>query len=113
VKIRRGIGVILVVIVTAVAVVKLTAGHRAASARKTLERAAAQFVACYERAGSYAQCDPGTSKVMVEFQNRRGFAVMSTVEFGPTYEISRERDGTVRRSCSPRGERCPVGNWEN
>jgi hypothetical protein len=103
--------IFILLVVGAGVVVKLTAGERAKSARDTLERAAREFVECYERVGSYARCDPGTSKVNVTFQSRKAFALASSVEFGPTYEISRRGEARLIRNCQPLGSRCPVGKW--
>jgi hypothetical protein len=106
-------GILILLVVGAAVVVKITAGQRAMSARDTLERAAREFVECYERVGSYARCDPGTSKVNVTFQSRKAFALASSVEFGPTYTITRRGEGRLIRRCQPVGARCPVGEWRN
>lgn len=110
-------GVVVTVILfaglAAVALVKLTADQRAGNARDTLERAASRLVECHESRRSYAGCTPGTSKVAVIAQTRRRFEIASTVEFGPTYSISRRRDGDLVRRCQPPGQQCPIGNWRS
>jgi Tfp pilus assembly protein PilE len=108
----RIVAILILVVIAAYAALTLTEGKRAASARATLERAARQFVECYEQDASYARCDPGTSKVSVDFRSRRRFALSSSVEFGPTYSISRMGHGKLIRSCQPSGSRCPVGKWK-
>jgi hypothetical protein len=95
----------------AVAAVVLTGDRRAAGARDTLDDAAARFVACYAAEASYLECKPGTSKVNVATRTRNRFTLISAVEFGPHYSISRERGGGLQRECSPSGSRCPVGRW--
>jgi len=102
---------VAVVAALAVAAVVLTEGRRAAGARDTLEDAAARFVACYDAEASYLGCKTGTSNVNVATQTRSRFTLISAVEFGPHYFISRERGGELQRGCSPSGSRCPVGGW--
>ena len=67
------------------------------------------FVRCYERDASYEHCETGTSKVMVATRSKEQFALVASVEFGPTYTIGRTAAGRLRRSCQPRGAHCPVG----
>jgi hypothetical protein len=104
------IGVVIVAALVVAAVV-LTEGRRAAGARDTLEDAAARFVACYDAEGSYLECKTGPSDVNVATRTKNRFTLISAVEFGPHYSISRERGGALQRECSPRGSRCPVGRW--
>lgn len=101
---------VVVLVAGVVLAVNLTADDRAASARQTLERAADRFVRCYERDASYARCDAGTSKVLVN-RARKRFALTMAVEFAATYTISRRNDGRLARSCQPRGSHCPVSGW--
>jgi hypothetical protein len=102
---------VAVVAALAVAAVVLTEGRRAAGARDTLEHAAARFVACYDGEASYLECKTGPSNVNVATRTKNRFLLISAVEFGPTYSISRKRGGELQRECSPRGSRCPVGRW--
>ena len=102
---------VAVVAALAVAAVVLTEGRRAAGARDTLEAAAARFVACYDAKASYLECQTGTSKVNVATRTKSRFTLISAVEFGPHYSISRTRGGKLQRECSPNGSRCPVGRW--
>ena len=104
------IGVALVAAL-AIAAVVLTEGRRAAGARDTLEDAAARFVACYDAKASYLGCKTGPSNVNVATQTKNRFTLISAVEFGPHYSISRVRGGKLQRECSPSGSRCPVGRW--
>jgi hypothetical protein len=90
---------------------KSTEGDRAENARKTLERAADEFVTCYGRSSSYEKCETGSSKIAVTLRRRREFGLSATVEFGPTYTISRYRAGAVQRTCQPKGSHCPVEDW--
>lgn len=103
---------VVVLVGGVVLAVNLTADDRAASARQTLERAAGRFVKCYERSASYARCDPGTSKVLVN-QRRKKFALTMAVEFAATYTIARRGDGRLVRSCQARGSHCPVSGWQS
>lgn len=101
----------LVLGVGAFLVIESTEGDRAASARQTLERAANEFVECYEQSSSYEKCETGTSKIAVTLRRRREFSLTSSVELGPSYTISRRGDGRLRRSCQPEGSHCPVAEW--
>jgi hypothetical protein len=105
------VAALAVVAALVIAVVVLTEGRRASGARDTLEDAAARFVACYDAQASYLECKPRTSKVNVATRTRNRFTLISAVEFGPHYSISRERGGGLQRECSPSGSRCPVGRW--
>ena len=90
---------------------KSTEDDRAEDARATLERAADAFVECYDRRSSYEACETKSSKIAVTLRRKREFALSSTVEFGPTYTISRYRAEAVRRTCQPKGSHCPVADW--
>jgi hypothetical protein len=118
-KLRR-VKKLLRVLVVAVAVLivaglgfDVTEPRRAANARETLDRAAGMFVQCYRRDASYERCETGTSKVMVATRSKKQFALVSTVEFGPTYSIGRTAAGRLKRSCQPRGPQCPSGGWRD
>lgn len=51
----------LVVSVGGFAIFKSTEEDRAQDARDTLERAADEFVECYDRSSSYEKCETGSS----------------------------------------------------
>lgn len=106
------VGIAAVLVVLAVVAVTLTSDRRTAGARKNLDRAAAQFTACYARSRSYEKCDPGTSKIAVTFRTRSAFALTASVEFSATYTIARKRDGELIRTCQPRGAHCPEAGWQ-
>jgi hypothetical protein len=107
---------LIVVVVAALAVagvtINLTESRRAESARQTLDRAASRFAQCYAREESYENCETGTSKLMVAERSKRRFALLSAVEFGPTYTISGTAAGRLNRTCQPVGAHCPIGEWQ-
>lgn len=104
-------GACVVLALGAFAIFTSTEGDRAADARKTLDRAANEFVQCYERSASYEKCDQGTSKVAVTLRRRREFSLSSSVEFGPSYTIARQGKGRLVRSCQHEGSECPAPGW--
>jgi hypothetical protein len=112
---RLLISIVAVVAVPAVAgvIINVTEPRRAESARETLDRAAGRFVQCYAREASYERCETGTSKLMVAERSKRRFALVSTVEFGPTYTITGTAVGRLERSCQPLGARCPSSAWQD
>jgi hypothetical protein len=111
-KLLASIVAVVAVLAVAGGIVSLTGPRRAESARETLDRAASRFVQCYARDESYESCETGTSRLMVADRSKRRFALVSAVEFGPTYMISRTAGGKLKRSCQPLGADCPTGAWQ-
>ena len=109
-RLLPGIAILLALVVTGAAAVKLTVEDRAAGAQRSLERAAARLAACHRQEGTYSTCRFDASGVFVQSRTRGTFALMSAVEFGPTYELRVGRRGRVVRTCHPLGRHC-AGTW--